>query len=164
MLSLPAVPLPAQAPMRQLITLGLNTLFHDPIRDGELDFLEDVKLSAVITNPRFEFVVTLADDRLRVGPPAGHWDLRISGDIHDFLLLATRREDADTLFFQRRIRTEGDTELGLCLKNFLDAQDLTELLESLPVLKPLRMLLAARSGQRLDCLHGYEPNEDIPGH
>jgi predicted lipid carrier protein YhbT len=37
------------------------------------------------------------------------------------MLLAARREDADTLFFQRRLRMSGDTELGLYLKNFLDA-------------------------------------------
>ena len=47
-------------------------------------------------------------------------DLSISGSVHAFLLLATRREDTDTLFFQRRLRTEGDTELGLAVKNFLD--------------------------------------------
>jgi predicted lipid carrier protein YhbT len=39
------------------------------------------------------------------------------------LLLAARREDADNLFFQRRLCTEGDTEPGLEVKNFLDSQD-----------------------------------------
>ena len=29
--------------------------------------------------------------------------------------------DADTLFFQRRLRISGDTELGLIVKNWLDA-------------------------------------------
>jgi predicted lipid carrier protein YhbT len=36
------------------------------------------------------------------------------------LLLATRKEDADTLFFRRQLKTSGDTELGLYVKNFLD--------------------------------------------
>jgi hypothetical protein len=35
--------------------------------------------------------------------------------------LALRREDPDTLFFTRRLVLEGDTELGLALKNALDA-------------------------------------------
>lgn len=39
----------------------------------------------------------------------------------DFLLLATRRADPDTLFFERRLAIEGDTEAGLLLKNLLDA-------------------------------------------
>ncbi len=51
------------------------------------------------------------------------WDVRISGTLHDFLLLATRREDPDTLFFNRRLAIEGDTETGLHVKNLLDALD-----------------------------------------
>jgi len=43
------------------------------------------------------------------------------------MMLAARSVDADTLFFQRRLKIEGDTELGLSLKNFLDAQDLSGL-------------------------------------
>ena len=42
----------------------------------------------------------------------------------DFLLLATRRSDPDTLFFDRRLLIEGDTETGLRLKNILDAIEL----------------------------------------
>ncbi len=47
--------------------------------------------------------------------------MRFSGDAYTFLLLVTQREDADSLFFQRRLRIEGDTAIGLHLKNFLDA-------------------------------------------
>jgi len=43
-------------------------------------------------------------------------DLAISGAIYDFLALATRREDSDTLFFNRRVVMEGDTALGLATK------------------------------------------------
>jgi len=51
-------------------------------------------------------------------------DLTISAIAHDFLLLAQRREDPDTLFFSRRLSMEGDTELGLVVKNCLDALEL----------------------------------------
>jgi O2-independent ubiquinone biosynthesis accessory factor UbiT len=37
--------------------------------------------------------------------------------------MAGRFEDPDTLFFQRRLVIEGDTELGLGVKNFLDGLD-----------------------------------------
>lgn len=58
-------------------------------------------------------------------PPAGAAaDLTISASAHDFLLLARRQEDPDTLFFSRRLSTEGDTELGLLVKNTLDAIEL----------------------------------------
>jgi predicted lipid carrier protein YhbT len=48
-------------------------------------------------------------------------DVTIRGATEDFLALATRREDPDTLFFHRRLAIEGDTETGLAIKNLLDA-------------------------------------------
>ena len=41
----------------------------------------------------------------------------------DLLALASRAEDPDTLFFQRRLALEGDTAIGLRVKNLLDALD-----------------------------------------
>jgi len=52
---------------------------------------------------------------------AGAADVILSAALRDFHLLATRREDADTLFFARRLVMEGDTDLGLIVKNTLDA-------------------------------------------
>lgn len=60
----------------------------------------------------------------RPGAGAADADLTISASAHDFLLLARRQEDPDTLFFSRRLSTEGDTELGLLVKNTLDAIEL----------------------------------------
>ena len=34
-----------------------------------------------------------------------------------------REEDPDTLFFNRKLVIEGDTELGLVVKNLLDSVD-----------------------------------------
>ncbi len=42
------------------------------------------------------------------------------GSATDLLLLASRLEDADTLFFQRRLELTGDTELGLTARNMLE--------------------------------------------
>jgi predicted lipid carrier protein YhbT len=42
-------------------------------------------------------------------------------------LIAGRKEDPDTLFFQRRLSIEGDTELGLEVKNLMDSVDLDAL-------------------------------------
>lgn len=52
---------------------------------------------------------------------ADNADLSISASMRDFALLAARKEDPDTLFFSRRLVMEGDTELGLLVKNTLDA-------------------------------------------
>jgi predicted lipid carrier protein YhbT len=50
-------------------------------------------------------------------------DLTIRSSASGFLALALRREDPDTLFFTRRLVMTGDTELGLVVKNLLDAID-----------------------------------------
>ena len=53
-----------------------------------------------------------------------HPDVTVNLEIEDDrLLLITGREDPDTLFFQRRLRMQGDTELGVYLKNFLASVD-----------------------------------------
>ena len=75
-------------------------------------------------------------------PDNGAADLTISASASDFLLLLSRREDPDTLFFSRRLVSEGDTELGLTVKNLLDALDPEAVLHRLPA--PL-----ARAAQRL---------------
>ena len=51
-------------------------------------------------------------------------DVTFTACAADYLLLATRRADPDTLFFERRLLIEGDTETGLRLKNLLDAVEL----------------------------------------
>ena len=75
-------------------------------------------LRVIFTGRRFEPVL----DARR--PP----DVMISASAHDFLLLALRKADPDSLFFSRRLLMEGDTELGLLVKNTLDAVDFTALL------------------------------------
>jgi len=65
-------------------------------------------------------------------PDSGAPDLTISASARDFLLLLGRHEDPDTLFFSRRLVSEGDTELGLTVKNLLDALDPATVLGRLP--------------------------------
>ncbi|MDT4888135.1 hypothetical protein FQZ97_1246490 [compost metagenome] len=48
-------------------------------------------------------------------------DLELGAKLADLLSLMRAETDADTLFFQRRLRISGDTELGLIVKNWLDA-------------------------------------------
>jgi len=79
----------------------------------------------------------------------GAADLTISATARDFLLLLARREDPDTLFFSRRLVSEGDTELGLTIKNLLDALDPDAVWRQLPA--PL-----ARAASRL--MAGSQPS------
>ncbi len=70
-------------------------------------------------------------------------DLSISATAHDFFLLATRKEDPDTLFFSRRLTVEGDTELGLVAKNTLDALELPKIDPAL--LSPRNVMVQIKS-------------------
>lgn len=61
-------------------------------------------------------------------------DLVFRAKLSAFLQLLTRQEDPDTLFFKRELSIEGDTELGLMVKNMLDAVEWPEF--SLPASMP----------------------------
>lgn len=51
----------------------------------------------------------------------GEADVCFRGTLSAFLKLLVRQEDPDTLFFNRQLSIEGDTELGLAVKNLLDS-------------------------------------------
>lgn len=98
-----------------------NQVFATPLAAGELAFLDQRVLQISAEDAGINLVVRGDGERLRVATGQGAPDVSIRGSAYDLLLLVSQREDADSLFFQRRLRLEGDTELGLHLKNFLDA-------------------------------------------
>lgn len=59
-------------------------------------------------------------------------DLAFRANLSAFLQVASRQEDPDTLFFNRELSIEGDTELGLIVKNMLDAIDPSQFRPALP--------------------------------
>jgi predicted lipid carrier protein YhbT len=126
------IPYEAQKPM---LSLALNGAFRQPLRNGELEFLQGARVRVVVADLCVDWLIRV--DRHRFTPinrDGGH-DVVVTGTSLDFLLLAARRADPDALFFQRRIRIEGDTELGLGVKNTMDSMDW----DDLPV--PLKKLL-----------------------
>ncbi len=62
----------------------------------------------------------------------------------DYLRLALRLEDPDTLFFNRRLLIEGDTALGLAVKNWLDGVELDEVVQAMPTALGWGMLALRR--------------------
>ena len=107
----------------RLLCTALNRLLKPELGDGELDFLADRCLAIRVLDLEARYRITLREGRL-VAAGGQAPDLTLSGDTEEFMLLATRTEDPDTLFFQRRLHLDGDTELGLMVKNFLDALEL----------------------------------------
>lgn len=106
---------------RQGFVAVCNRIFATALAQGELDFLEGRVLRIQVEDARIDLAIRGVDKRLQAYSGSRPPDVSIRGRSHDLLSLVSRREDADTLFFQRRLRMEGNTELGLHVKNFLDA-------------------------------------------
>lgn len=103
------------------LALLLNRVLAVPLKDGELDFMRGKRVALLVTDLGVGYRLQLGDNGFAALPDGLEDDLRVIGELQTFLLLATQREDADSLFFQRRLRIEGDTVTGLHLKNFIDA-------------------------------------------
>lgn len=91
---------------------------------SRLDLMEGKRLQITIkdTGNCWRFIICgnrLLDER----DSSDVADVHIQGDLKTFLLLATRNEDPDSLFFSRRLSIEGNTEDGLYIKNLIDAMD-----------------------------------------
>nr|WP_314509694.1 SCP2 domain-containing protein [uncultured Pantoea sp.] len=118
-LGLPAALTPF--PVKQLILQQLlNWQFRHALAEGELDFLNGRLLGIEIADLNLHWITTLQDGRLAVLQQS-EADVWFRGNANDLLLVAARKADPDMLFFQRRLVIEGDTELGLEVKNVMYA-------------------------------------------
>lgn len=107
---------------RVALQQALNRCLAEPLRDGEFDLLCGRWLCLRIPDLDLAWYLTRNRDGLQIAERAKA-DVTIRGNWREFLLLASRQEDPDTLFFRRRLVIEGDTELGLTLKNLIDSLD-----------------------------------------
>jgi len=124
-----------QIVQKKALLEGLRTVFKEALEDGDFEFLEGKWLKVEIKDLQLSWLISYQDEQIVVAERPVEEDVLFSGNLNDLVLIAGRKEDPDTLFFQRRLTIEGDTELGLEVKNLMDSVDL----ESLP--KPLQTLL-----------------------
>ncbi|MEB0138082.1 MULTISPECIES: ubiquinone anaerobic biosynthesis accessory factor UbiT [unclassified Undibacterium] len=61
--------------------------------------------------------------RFKSLPASSPADVTMTAKAVDFFQMASGMEDADSLFFRRRLRIEGDTELGVAVKYWIDASE-----------------------------------------
>lgn len=101
-----------------LLEAAVARVLEPPLRAGLLDFMQGRRLGIEVCDLGLRWVLALQGDRLRATQEPA--DATVRGSATDLLLLASRLEDADTLFFQRRLELTGDTELGLTVRNLLD--------------------------------------------
>ncbi|MGG8471435.1 ubiquinone anaerobic biosynthesis accessory factor UbiT [Rahnella sp. PAMC25617] len=108
---------------RQVLQQVLSWQLRQALADGELDFLEGRWLKIEVSDLSLTWLMSVQESKLVIAE-RGEADVSFSGNANDLILIAARKEDPDTLFFQRRLRIEGDTELGLYVKNLMDSIDL----------------------------------------
>lgn len=160
----PELPIIARKPLAWLpsalkvraISKAMNVMFAAPLAAGELGFLAQRVMNVFVSDAELRFSVRLDQSILRAGTEVAEADLTIEGTVYTFLLLATRKEDADTLFFRRQLKTSGDTELGLYVKNFLDGLEP----EALPYHRTIDSILgrSLAVADRVDKIRRHFPN------
>lgn len=121
----PLLPLSRHVPFliqKQVLERAVARIFAAPLADGAFDLLEGRWLRLEVSDLGLAWNITRTPGGLQLvrGDKA---DVSIRGQWKEFLLLASRQEDPDTLFFRRRLVIEGDTDLGLAIKNLLDSLD-----------------------------------------
>ncbi|WP_201316140.1 SCP2 sterol-binding domain-containing protein [Dyella sp. EPa41] len=125
--------------LHALLEKAMARVLAVPLRDGSLDFMQGRRLGIEVSDLGLRWVLTRDDGRFRV--MADEPEASVSGSATDLLLLAGRLEDADTLFFQRRLVLTGDTELGLTARNLLERLPWEDV--------PLGLRIALHRGARL---------------
>jgi len=124
--SLRFVPFSAQ---KSLLIPALHSIFSEAIEDGDFEFLQGKWLKISILDLQLDWWISFDQDQLIMASPKDNIaeDVSFSANGDDLILIAGRKQDPDTLFFQRRLKIEGDTELGLEVKNLIDAIDIDQL-------------------------------------
>ena len=126
-----------------LFVSGLNLALSRMLAPDVTHLLLGKKLRLRVTDAQWVFDFEWVNGRFSASQNKGAADLTISASAYDFILLARRQQDPDTLFFSRRLSMEGDTELGLLVKNTLDAIELPVL--NLEKFKPAQVLARLRA-------------------
>ncbi|MGF1546181.1 MAG: SCP2 domain-containing protein [Thiotrichales bacterium] len=113
------------------LTTAFNLAAGRALRDLDWDALEGRRFVIHVRDLGVKAWFSVAAGRLR----AAHREqaeVAFTATAMDFIRLGLRLEDPDTLFFNRRLMIEGDTDLGLAVKNMLDAVDLETVLAAMP--------------------------------
>jgi predicted lipid carrier protein YhbT len=117
-----------EAPPAHALALALNAgILFGLVSRSVLDPLQGKMVSLEATDLGTRVRVAYDGNRFKAYAGAAPADLTIRSTVSGFLALGLRREDPDTLFFTRRLVMTGDTDLGLVVKNALDAIDWSRL-------------------------------------
>ncbi|HRA22560.1 MAG TPA: SCP2 sterol-binding domain-containing protein [Usitatibacteraceae bacterium] len=103
---------------------GLNLTLRRKFPADVLDRLEGHTFVIVVEDAGMELRFRVRNRRFVPVARAAEPVLRFRAVAWDYASLAAREADPDTLFFNRRLVVEGDTEIALLVKNTLDTIDI----------------------------------------
>ena len=103
---------------------GLNLSLRRKFPDEVLEKLEGHTFAIVVEDAGVELLFRVRGRRFVPVAAAAEPLLRFRAVAWDYAALAAREADPDTLFFNRRLVVEGDTEIALLVKNTLDTIDI----------------------------------------
>jgi O2-independent ubiquinone biosynthesis accessory factor UbiT len=126
-----------QWPHALALVTGLNAaLKMRLLPESELAALEDKLFRVRVLDTGGEASYTYRAGLFRpVFRPEREPDLAFAANLSAYLQLLARQEDPDTLFFNRELEITGDTELGLIVKNMLDAVEWPQLNARWPIFR-----------------------------
>ena len=99
---------------------GLNLTLRRKFPADVLARLEGHTFAIVVEDAGMELLFRVRAGRFVPVAHAAEPVLRFRAVAWDYAALAAREADPDTLFFNRRLVVEGDTEIALLVKNTLD--------------------------------------------
>lgn len=137
-------------PQQFAFVTGLNLLLLRHLPEDVLAALERKRLRIMVRDAGLAFDFEFARGRFSARSDHEPPDLCITANAYDFLLLTQKKVDPDTLFFSQRLAMEGDTELGVLVKNTLDAIEL-------PVLDPAMFSPSGLLARLRDTLSARRP-------
>ena len=104
--SLRLLPFRAQ---KAVLLPALTSVFREALADGDFEFLQGKWLKIVITDLELTWWLSFDDNKLvmaskdEMAANSIHEDVSFSATGDDLVLIAGRKQDPDTLFFQRRL-------------------------------------------------------------
>jgi O2-independent ubiquinone biosynthesis accessory factor UbiT len=126
-----------QWPHALALVSGLNVaLIMRLLPESELAALENKLFRVRVLDSGGEAYYTYRAGLFRpVFRPERDPDLAFAANLSAYLQLLARQEDPDTLFFNRELEISGDTELGLIVKNMLDAVEWPQISARWPIFR-----------------------------
>lgn len=122
--------LPCRPASQAFVTVA-NLVAWPTLRDLDWSGINGRRFCVLMKDTGLKFYFSVRDQGFRSeceGPAA----VTFTATAQDFARLSLRREDPDTLFFNRRLVIEGDTDLGLQVKNLLDTVELEAAARAMP--------------------------------